>query len=587
MRVRLTLLLLLISVMANAIPAKRDIRSVVQSDGTQLQVMLVGDEWFHYYQTVDGVPLMQRGNDYYYADVSGFALTASDVLAHNLGSRSAAEQHYVATIQDVNNVMDNVCMNRTVAMRLPDSNDVTFTGHHKGLIILAQFADCQFSMADPQKEYDAIANKVGYNEHGALGSVHDYFVDQSDGLFDLDFDVVGPVNLANNYAYYGGNNASGSDSCPARMIVEACKAVDSVVNFKDYDWNGDGKVDQVFVLYAGYGEATGGDANTIWPHEYTLKEALGDSLSLDSMTINTYACSNELNGYKEDTPKKLMGLGMFCHEFSHCLGLPDMYDRKHINFGMNAWDLLDFGSYNGPTTNDGWCPAGFTSYEKAFAGWLKPIELKESNTTVSNMKPLSDNGDAYIIYNDNHNAEYYLVENRQKTGWDSYLPGAGMLILHVDYEAYVWGYNIVNTSYWSGWNNHQRLTMFHADNSATTYTTPDKAVNVAYPYLGNDSLTDNSTPAAKLYKANTDGTRFMHKPVTSIKQNADATMSFYFSNNNQQSGIKLNDFLTDNNHVSVFTVDGNRVNYYDYESLKPGIYIIKKNDGESVKMIKK
>jgi hypothetical protein len=159
--------------------------------------------------------------------------------------------------------------------------------------------------------------------------------------------------------------------------------------------------------------------------------------------------------------------------------------------------------------------------------------------------------------------------------------------LHVDYEAYVWGYNIVNTSYWSGWNNHQRLTMFHADNSATTYTTPDKAANVAYPYLENDSLTDNSTPAAKLYKANTDGTQFMHKPVTSIKQNADATMSFYFSNNNQQSGINLNDFLTDNNHVSVFTVDGNRVNYYDYESLKPGIYIIKKNNGESVKMIKK
>ena len=308
-------------------------------------------------------------------------------------------------------------------------------------------------------------------------------------VFRLDFDVVGPVQLANGYAYYGEDDENGDDMRAGEMVVEACKAIDDEVDFSDYDWDGDGFVDQVYVLYAWHGTATYSDDDTVWQHEYTLEESdYGNTLEIDGVQVNTYACSSELGQSHVD------GIGTICHEFSHCLGFPDMYDTQYEgNFGMGSWDLMCSGSYNGGS----FCPAGYTSYERWVAGWLDPIELTE-DMSVTDMKALSDGGESYVIYNDAHPDEYYLLENRQLTGWDRELPAAGMLILHVDYDETVWQWNIVNDivdySDYEGYedcvNDHQRLTIFHADddddssywNSHYQFYTKTTEGGAPYPY---------------------------------------------------------------------------------------------------------
>ena len=175
----------------------------------------------------------------------------------------------------------------------------------------------------------------------------DYYHDQSYGKFNLVFDVVGPVNLDKSFVYYGRNFGEDDLNAP-EMIIECCQAVDDEVDFSEYDWDGDGVVEEVFVLYAGYGEATSGGANTIWPHMWSLSDAsnynnnVPKEFILDGVFIDIYACSNELYSYAGTTE---MGLGVICHEFSHCLGFPDLYDTSYGgNFGMDDWDILDGGS---------------------------------------------------------------------------------------------------------------------------------------------------------------------------------------------------------------------------------------------------
>ncbi|MBR7013365.1 MAG: M6 family metalloprotease domain-containing protein, partial [Prevotella sp.] len=330
---------------------------------------------------------------------------------------------------------------------------------------------------------------------------------------ELDFDVAGPVILKNDYSYYGGNDSSDNDKHPGAMIAEACKGVDSTIDFSQYDWDGDGEVEQVYVVYAGQGEANGGSEDTVWPHQWGLAyNDYGSVLTLDGVTINTYACGAELGGEEE-----IDGIGTFCHEFSHCLGFPDMYDTRGNNFGMGTWDLMDYGSYN----DDGFVPSEYTSYEKWAAGWLEPIVLADDEMEVTNMKALSEGGEAYVIYNKANSDEFYLLENRQLTGWDAGQYGNGLLVLHVDYDANVWANNKVNTVA-----TRQRCTIFHADNS-DEFTVLGLR-NDPYPSGANDSLTNKSVPAATLYNANDNGKKYMNVSITNIKRNGDGTMSFNY-----------------------------------------------------------
>jgi hypothetical protein len=246
-------------------------------------------------------------------------------------------------------------------------------------------------------------------------------------------------------------------------------------------------------------------------------------MNINNLKVNTYACGSELGGSENVTS----GIGTLCHEFTHCLGIPDFYDTASgDNFGMGKWDLMCSGSYNG----NSFCPAGFTSYEKMWCGWLTPTELT-ADATIDNLKPLSDGGGAYIIYNDNHKDEYFLLECRHKVGWDSELGGSGLLVLHVDYLPNIWKYNTVNAfgRYRDAagniaTNDHMRLTIVPADNARSAQNESGDP----YPFNLNNALSNISVPAATLYNANADETFYLNKSIKNITRNDDGTVSFTF-----------------------------------------------------------
>lgn len=509
-RLSLIVALLAFTCPSRSVPAKRGVwRTVTLSNGLTIKARLCGDEHAHWWQAEDGscfdVDSLGKGK----------AVVPQELMS-KARSRMAARRQAAR------------CANAKKASQRIATNGNTgkFQGQRHGLIILVNFADSKFNTSKfgpTQTLYSRIANEANYGENNFKGSISDYFKAQSGGQFLLDFDVAGPVTLPYGYSYYGQNDDDGYDKRPTKMVSEACQAVDGSVDFSKYDWDGDGEVEEVFVVYAGNGEHdTTNQPSLIWPHMDNLAN-YGEELTLDGVTINTYACASELNG-----DKTLSGIGTFCHEFSHCMGFPDMYDTASDgnNFGMGSWDLMDYGSYNG----DGYVPAGYSGYEKMVCGWTTPIEL-DKPMTVNGMERLADMGQTYIIYNKGNRNEYYILENRQQSGFDKYLPGSGLLIEHVDYDKDIWEWNAVNTTnggyYPEGsstpsYNDHQRITIFHANNIE------DDGNNATYPYASLDSLTDSSQPAATVWNANADGTYLMHCRVYGITQNADGTVAFSF-----------------------------------------------------------
>ncbi len=504
-RMVLSLLVLMMTVSASAIPAKPGLkRHITLADGTTVEVRLVGDERGHFWMAADGRAYREERPEVFKT------VDLEEVRAHAQTRRTAYQEAQGR---------------RLGPKRVGEVG--SYFGQKKCLIILVNFADVTFKSSNNNALYQRIANEVGFTEGNFKGSMHDYFYAQSGGQFELTFDVVGPVTVSKNQSYYGSNKSNGDDQYPATMVIEACKKADQYVNYADYDWDNDGYVDQVYVVYAGKGEADGGASSTIWPHAFDLYSAnyYGDGsgpVTLDGVTVNSYACGGELNGQTSE----VAGIGTMCHEFSHCLGYPDFYDTDYSGGqGMGNWDLMDSGSYNG----DGYQPAGYTSYERWLAGWETPMELLKTKS-VTNMKPLQEGGGSYIIYNKGHKDEYYLLENRQKVGWDESLPGKGLLILHVDYNATAWNNNQPNDA-----PSHQRMTWIAADNNyqyttyqGTKYYTFDGMANDPFPYGSKNAFNKSTTPAAKFFNKNSDGTYYMDSSVESITQNADGTISFNF-----------------------------------------------------------
>lgn len=320
------------------------------------------------------------------------------------------------------------CCDQTVVTRSGTSltrRASGLTGDVRIPIILAAYTDVPFTVEEVRQVWDDIANKPGYSGHGAMGSMADYFLEQSRGQFRVTFDVLGPVTLPQERAYYGKNSSAYSvDSNISRMIKDACDLAAGLpdVHFSDYDWNGDGTVETVLVVYAGVGEnVKGAPSEAVWPKQSSV------SHTVDGCRLSKYACANELvwpNSVQD-------GFGTLLHEFSHCLGLPDLYNvdssvDDYIVF--DEWDLMDGGCYAG----DSWCPVGYSAYERYLCGWLEPEELT-GQATIEQLKPLTDGGQAYLIRNnDNRDVdECFLLENRQHQSFDVLLPGHGLLITHV------------------------------------------------------------------------------------------------------------------------------------------------------------
>ena len=488
---------LLLSVMtADAVPAKPVKKTVRQADGTTIELTLRGDEHFMYYTDAEGTP---------------YLLHADGKLERK--TRQEISETWTARRAERLSVVNFVNQNKARS-KVGKPNNAT-TGKHRGLVILVDFPDFPFASQNPQEDFDRFFNEKGYNENGNSGSVKDYFLKQSYGQLEIDFDVVGPYTTVGKLSYYGGNTDDKNDANPAKMVTEAIDAAAADVNYANYDWDGDGVVDQIFLICAGYSEAEGADPKFIWPHEWALA-GQGIERNYNGKVLNTYGVSVELRGNENSNPQKVMaGIGTPCHEFSHCLGLPDFYDTSGSNFGMNAWDVMDFGSYN----DDSNTPAGYTSYERMFAGWMSPTELKEM-TRIEGMKPLEESKEAYILYNDNDKNEFYLLENRQLVGFDAGLYGHGLLVLHVYYDEVIWAQNKVNIS-----TSLQRMTIIPADGALLA-----SASSLAGdPFPGtshNDLLNNFSNPAATLYAPNSDGTKLMSKPIDNIRESKEGLISF-------------------------------------------------------------
>ena len=337
--------------------------------------------------------------------------------------------------------MDDSASSRARLRKTPKKS--AYLGEKKGLIILVEFPDIKFQSENSFQTWSDIANLHGYADNKASGSVSDYFYDQSYGQFHLTFDVVGPVEAQHEHAYYGqnidwGDNLGWFDQNVGELVEEACLAVSSQVRFADYDWNNDGEVEQVFLLYAGHGENDywSQDSTVIWPHMALMEDDWGyeGGLLLQDVRINTYACSNEIT-----RSNKLAGMGTFCHEFSHCLGLPDLYNTEEGYSVVGAYDLMDQGGYNG----NGWRPAGYSSYERYACGWLMPQAVEDAQT-VKTLEPLHEQPDARIYRTSPDASDYYLIEYRKKERWDAYIPTAGLMAWHIDYDETSWQENTVN-----------------------------------------------------------------------------------------------------------------------------------------------
>lgn len=533
------ILLLTLPLMLYAKPADRRVRNVKQSDGTTLRIFQTGDEFFHYYCTEDGKPVVRGANgDYFYATLSEQGeLVSADFLAHNIEERTMTELSLLTanTRNGIEESLYTIAKQRRAASTKGVTSDGPFAefgikqtikplGEINVPVILVQFKDEKFTYNKDfvEKNYNG-SNFVGLHGKG-IGSVRDYFINQSDSLFCPNFVVLDVVTLANNMEYYGANNSVGDDKRPEEMITEACAALDSTVDFSIFDNNGDGEVEFVYCIYAGYAESSGASENTIWPHQWTLS-ATNKTMKLDGVVINTYAASSELAFTKADEGidgPQLDGIGSCCHEFSHCLGLPDFYDtsgRTYSNFGMDYWDLMDYGCYN----NDGYVPIGYSAYERDFMGWRKLQTITESGHY--SLEALTSGGVGYKIVNNANSDEYYILENRQAEGFDSYIFNSGMLIIHVDYSASVWidnevNYNLARQRYTIIPADNKQLPMYRA-NSVKEYE--DNLRGDVWPGTsGNRELTDVSTPAAKVYTGG-----YMSKSIKNITHE-DGIITFSF-----------------------------------------------------------
>ena len=569
-----------------AVPAKQAKKTLTLADGTHVVATQMGDEYMNWWQADNGMRYVES------QDKEGVYEAANmDVMAAHAQMRRANIGEKRA--KRLNSVVKPVNMSFSSGQQRVQIGDehITYTGKKKGIIILVQFPNQKFETGHDKAYYKMVANEKGLtHEDGYVGSVTDYFLSQSNGQFELDFDIAGPYTLSHTSSYYGKNDGANIDTKVGYMIQEGCDAaVEEGFNFNDYDWDGDGYADQVFVLYAGLGEASGGDAKTVWPHEYQIRwTCVGKVLNYSDQgkgKVDTYACANEMERVINNATGtytnelKLAGIGTICHEFSHCLGFADMYDTSANggNYGMGFYDVMSAGSYNG----GGFTPCNYTAYERIYAGWTEPIVLDEP-ATIKAMKSSEDYGRPFILYNEKHPDEFYTLENRQKKGWDAELYGSGLMITHVDYDQTKWGINQVNASA----SDHQRCTIFHADNDADG-TVLESIKNDLYPYMSggvplNDELTDDSRPAAKLYNKNADGTKYMGKPITAIKKNVNGTISFDVMGGNEDnildnttSETAIKDIKADTRKADnrVYSIDGRYLGD-DINALGKGLYIV-------------
>lgn len=520
----LSLIALSLALPSMGVTARKGTYTITQSDGSTIEVIKIGDERRHIYITTDGIAVGRTSSaaDFYYLTTSGL----STLKAHNAGERSHAEQTFLSenaaelSGQQILRSRASSRVKMQSATTLKKTGEVVNKGQARIPVLLVQYSDKKFIDSNPLSTFEK------FFRDGST-SARQYFEDQSNGLFQPQFDVYGPYTLSGKRATYGGNDYWGNDKGVGTMVAQACIGLAGQIDFSKYDNDGDGECDTVIVLYAGEGEASSDVDESVWPCQWDLASSdYGKSLNYNSTKINRFAVFNELN-VMSGAPK-VEGIGTFCHEFSHCLGLPDFYDTQYTgHFGMASWSLMDSGSYN----DDGYTPIGYSAYEKEFMGWLK-IDDATENTNYA--LPVFNSGNAATdkavkITNPADANEYYIIENRARQGWDTYIPADGLMISHVTYSQSAWDGNTVNDY------DLQRMTLVPADGelklnrytyAGETYYEPDEQslLGDLWPYGNANELTDESTPS---FSPNTG--RAIGMPVTEMTRNNDGSISFWIA----------------------------------------------------------
>lgn len=450
---------------ANAIHPIHKLFPVKQSDGTTVMLYKNGNGYLAFYTTEDDQVVVRDGNGTLcYADVKDGKLVASTVVVHNMAERTDAEKAFVSsnTLTPLEAYrVDAQEMNATDVLRSPLKSLTPSTSDGLGKygvsaggslpsvgtptipVIMVEFSDVKFQDSWTIDHYSRFMNAEGYCEDDSrqVGSVKDYFKSQSRGMFDPTFDVVAKVSLSNGYAYYGQNrnNTRGADSNVIQMVKDAVNgAISQGVSFKKYEV--DNKIPNVIILYAGYGEATGGDENTIWPHELDLPITLG---RIGDYVFGSYFVGNELNG---SSGTSVMGMGVMVHELSHALGFPDLYDTSTspTYSGDNPygeWSVME----NGPYVNGAYAPIGYTAYERSYMGWLNMRELKDEETVTLTDPNLSEGEMAVMFRNPENTNEYFIIENRQPGTWYPSSFGSGLLLQRISFNSTIWYNNRLNT----------------------------------------------------------------------------------------------------------------------------------------------
>lgn len=459
---------------AHAVPAYPRPFKVTQADGTTVTVQMFGDERHHIVLTADGYPVIynEQTQNYEYATVQQSRVVPSGMAAQDLGMRSAAAQSFLQGI-DVQAVKDAAFAHQTqsLAVNQPTASTVSanrsprrvlinnfpHVGEQHALVLLIQFSDDSFSsVSDPQAHFTNALNQEGFTYgNGANGSARDYFLDSSNGAFQPTFDVVGPITVSGTRSQYSQSYGMGlNGDNAATLLVEAVAQIDSLVDFSQYDHDGDGYVDNICYYFAGYGYADSYRSNTIWPHASNIESFKLSYTTDDGVKVGSYTCFQEIDGQR---PGTVVGIGTFVHEFGHVLGLADHYDSANngsATYVPGDWDVMASGSYN----NDQNTPPTYSAFERMEMGWMTPTTLSPAADSVVVVPLLAETNDAYILRAPDTDNEYFLLENRQQTGWDEYLPGHGMLVWHVDMDEERWLKNMVNTD-----EDHQLLDIVEAD----------------------------------------------------------------------------------------------------------------------------
>lgn len=447
-----------VSLYLHAIPAKPGKTRVVQPDGSTVTLVLHGDEFNHFTTTADSYTVVETASGYQYALKQGGSLVPSGVTAHDAAERNSAEREFLATSRkmlraDVTEQQKQERARARSMWKAPSGDTAPARatrydyGNFRGLVILVEWNDLSFTRTDAKEFFSSMMNDKGYGGYytqgtprqwvECTGSVHDYFSDNSAGMFQPEFDVVGPVKINRSHTFPQGSKYGW------QCAVDAIEAANPLVDYSKYDADGDGVVDMFYIIYAGYGSNVSGNSSSyIWPYASQYPYPYQ---RYDGKRMGRYACSTEICDSEVRGGRTLDGIGTICHEFSHVLGLPDLYDTDYEENGQSndpgVWSIMAGGGYS----NSSRTPTGYGAYERYAIGFMKPQLIKEEGTQYT-LGAINETNTAYRI-NSAVDKEYFLLENRQRTRWDAYLPGSGMLVFRVDStNASVWTANDVNVN---------------------------------------------------------------------------------------------------------------------------------------------